>query len=515
MPMTHRFGPFRLDPDAGILFHGTEPLPVGQRAVALLRVLLESAGAPVPKDVLISAAWPGLAVEDNNLTVQIAALRRALEDAAQGAAWIETIPRRGYRYVGPTVAPSTPGDDARSRPALALPDQPSIAVLPFANLSGDPTQEYFADGIVDDIITGLSRVKWLFVIARSSTFTYKGRTVDVKQVGVELGVRYVLEGTVRKAADRIRVTVQLIIAATGAQVWAERYDRSLGDIFALQDEIAMSVVGAIEPSLRQAEVERVARQRPESLGAYDLALRALPDVYGAMPATVSKALILLDRALSLEPTYATAHGYAAMCHHCLFLRNGLHEHNRIASIHHAQAALSHGKDDAVALTFAAFSLGMDAHDRPAALAAFEAALDLSPSLALAYILGAAVLSWAGDAPRTIDWARRALRLSPFDPWKFIAYRSLALAHFLMAQHELAAEAARRAVQFNPGFGSSYMLLAAPLMKLGRHAEATAAVARLLEREPAFSMSGQFKGVDCAPPLAAALVGALRGMGIPD
>jgi len=216
----------------------------------------------------------------------------------------------------------------------------------------------------------------------------------------------------------------------------------------------MSVVGAIEPSLRQAEVERVTRQRPESLGAYDLALRALPDVYGAMPATVTKALVLLDRALAIEPTYATAHGYAAMCHHCLFLRNGLQEQNRAASIRHAQAALSHGNDDAVALTFAGFSLGMDAHDRAAA---FAAALDLSPSLAVAYILGAAVLSWAGQAPRTIDWAQRALRLSPFDPWKFIAYRSLALAHLLTAEYELAAEAARRAVQFNPGFGSSYML----------------------------------------------------------
>ena len=515
MSTIHRFGPFRLDADAGILFRGTEPAALGQRAVALLRVLLERAGAPVSKEVLINAAWAGLVVEENNLTVQIAALRRMLEDAAQGAAWIETMPRRGYRYVGPPVATENPLEDVRSASSLALPEQPSIAVLAFANLSGDPSQDYFADGIVDEIITSLSRVKWLFVIARSSTFIYKGRAVDVKRVGAELGVRYVLEGTVRRAADRIRITAQLIVAATGAHVWAERYDRSLGDIFALQDEVAMSVVGAIEPSLRQAEVERVTRQRPESLGAYDLALRALPDVYGAMPATVTKALVLLDRALAIEPTYATAHGYAAMCHHCLFLRNGLQEQNRAASIRHAQAALSHGNDDAVALTFAGFSLGMDAHDRAAAFAAFEAALDLSPSLAVAYILGAAVLSWAGQAPRTIDWAQRALRLSPFDPWKFIAYRSLALAHLLTAEYELAAEAARRAVQFNPGFGSSYMLLAAPLMKLGRRADAGVAVARLMEREPAFRLSGQLKGVDCAPPLAAALVNALAGANVPE
>jgi len=234
-----------------------------------------------------------------------------------------------------------------------------------------------------------------------------------------------------------------------------------------------------------------------------------------MPATVTKALVLLDRALALEPTYATAHGYAAMCHHSLFLRDGFQEQNRVASIRHAHAAILHGKDDAVALTFAGFSLGMDAHDRAAAFAAFDAALDLSPSLALANILGAAVLSWAGEAPRTIDWAQRALRLSPFDPWKFIAYRSLALAHFLMARYDLAAEAARRAVQFNPGFGSSYMLLAAPLVKLGRHEEAGVAVARLIEREPSFRLSGQLKGVDCAPALADALVDALAGTGIPE
>jgi TolB-like protein len=515
MSKMHQFGPFRLDDDAGILFLGTEPAALGQRAIALLRVLLERAGAPVSKEVLIKAAWPGLAVEDNNLTVQIAALRRVLEQAAQDSSWIETLPRRGYRYVGPPVVTEDPRAEAGSAPLLPLPEQPSVAVLPFANPSGDSAQDYFADGIADDIITALSRVKWLFVIARSSTFAYKDRAVDVKRMGAELGVRYVVEGTVRKAGDRVRVTVQLIVAATGAQAWAERYDRSMGDIFALQDEIAMSVVGAIEPSLRQAEVERVKRKRPDNLGAYDLALRALPDVYGAMPATVTRALVLLDRALAIEPTYATAHGYAAMCHHCLFLRNGLQEHNRAASIRHAQAAIACGNDDAIALTFAGFSLGMDAHDRASALAAFDAALDLSPSLALTYILGAAVLSWAGEAPRTIDWAQRALRLSPFDPWKFIAYRSLALAHFLLARYDLAAEAARKAVQSNPGFGSSYLLLAAPLVKLGRHEEARVAVAHLMEREPAFRLSGQFAGVDCAPALAAALLGALGATGVPE
>ena len=197
-----------------------------------------------------------------------------------------------------------PGGGATETPALALPDKPSIAVLPFQNMSGDPEQEYFADGMVEDIITGLSRIKWLFVIARNSTFTYKGRATDVKQVGRELGVRYVLEGSVRKAADRVRVSGQLIDAATGAHVWAQRFDRRLEDIFALQDEITLNVVGAIEPSLRDEEIGRAKRKRPDSLDAYDLVLRAIPHVYLAMPEEEAKALPLLEQALVLDPSYA-------------------------------------------------------------------------------------------------------------------------------------------------------------------------------------------------------------------
>ena len=419
-------------------------------------------------------------------------------------------PVRVYKY--PLDATTTATANSTD---IALPNKPSIAVLPFQNMSGDPEQEYFADGMVDDIITGLSRIKWLFVIARNSTFTYKGRAVDVKQVGRELGVRYVLEGSVRSASGRLRITGQLINAESGAHVWAERYDRKVDDVFALQDEITLSTVGAIEPSLRQAEVERVKRKRPENLNAYDLALRALPDVYAVMPAPVTKALVLLNQALTLEPNYATAHGYAAMCHHSLFLRGGFKEENRAESIAHAQAAIAHGQDDSTALTLAAFSMAMDAHDRGAALAAFEAALAISPSSALTYFLGAGSLAWAGEAERTIEWAQCGLRLSPFDPFKFIAYRGLAKAHFLRGRYDEAADAARKAIQFNPKFGSSYILLAAPLAKLGQHEEAKKCVMQLLEREPAFRLSRQFAGVNCAPTLAAALSEALRPVGVPE
>jgi TolB-like protein len=511
------FGPFRLDADAGILFHGAEPTPLGQRAVALLALLAERPGAPVSKEALIEAAWPGLAIEDSNLTVQIAAVRRVFDDLAGGAGWIETLPRRGYRYVGPAVAAAHPDRAAGlpASPALRLPDKSSVAVLPFSNLSGDTEQDYFTDGVVDDIITGLSRINWLFVIARNSTFTYKGRAVDVKQVGRELGVRYVLEGSVRKALDRVRITGQLIDVSTGAHVWAERYDRRSDDIFALQDEIALSVVGAIAPSLRRAEVNRVKRKRPDSLDAYDLVLRAQPDVDSGMPEQVTRALVLLERSIALEPAYALAHGNAAMCHHCLFLRAGLQEVNRAASIRHARSAIIHGQDDALALTWAGFSIGMDGHDRAAAFTALEAALAISPSSALTYILGSVILGWGGEAERAIEWSERGVRLSPFDSWAWAAFDAQAMGHFHRGRYEEAAHAAYRSVQANPAHSITYVQLAAALAKFGRLDEARAAAARVLELHPTFRYSRQFAGVNCAPALAASLGDALRAAGLPE
>jgi TolB-like protein/Tfp pilus assembly protein PilF len=509
------FGRFALDVGLGVLFDGSEPTLLGQRGVALLRLLLERAGSPVGKDALIEAAWPGLVVEESNLTVQIAALRRVL-DRGEGAGWIQTLPRRGYRYVGPPVArASVRTNDAAPPTALPLPDKPSIAVLPFADLSGGTAQGYFIDGMVDDIITGLSRINWLFVIARNSSFAYKVRNVDVKQVGRELGVRYVLEGSARRLLDRVRVSVQLIDASTGAHLWAERYDRRSRDIFALQDEIALSVVGAIAPSLRRAEVERVKRSRPDSLDAYDLVLRAQTDVDSGMPESVTRALVLLERAIELDPAYALAHGNAAMCHHCLFLRGGLQEMNRAASIRHARLAIAHGRDDALALTWAGFSVGMDAHDRAAAFTALEAALAISPSSALTYILGSVILGWSGEAERAIEWSERGVRLSPFDSWAWAAFDAQAMGHFHRGRYEEAARAAYRSVQANPGHSITYVQLSAALARLGRLEEARSAAARVLELHPTFRYSRQFVGVNCAPELATSLGNALRAAGLPE
>jgi adenylate cyclase len=398
---------------------------------------------------------------------------------------------------------------------LARPDKPSIAVLPFQNMSGDAEQEYFADGMVEDIITGLSRFKWLFVIARNSTFAYKGRSVDIKQVGHELGVRYALEGSVRKAAGRVRITTQLIDAETGAHVWAERYDRSMDDIFALQDEITLSTVAAIEPSVRRAEIERAKRKRPENLDAYDLVLRATPLADTGMPDGASQALPFLERAISLDPNYALAHGQAAFCHEILYIRAGRREETRSAAIRHAHSAIALGPDDASALVYGGIAIGLVEHDRALAQEVFESALAVSPSAAWAYLWGALILGWGGDAERAIEWGERGIRLSPFDPWITAALHGISMGHFLNGRYDDAAKAARRAIRSKPGFSISHMFLAAALAKLGRMDEAKAAAERVLQLQPNFSSKGQCTGIGCVPILAVPLIEALRTAGLPE
>ena len=266
---------------------------------------------------------------------------------------------------------------------LALPDKPSIAVLAFQNMSGDPEQEYFADGIVEEIITGLSRIKWLFVIARNSSFIYKGKAVDVRQVGRELGVRYVLEGAVRRAGNRVRITAQLLEAESGAHLWADRYDGKPEDVFDLQDQITERVVGVVEPSLRQSEIERSRRKRPENLDAYDLYLRALPHMVSLMPADARIAARFLEDALKLDPKYAAAHAFIAWCHEICFHRGGFNEADNIAGLRHARTAIASGTDDATALAVAAFVISNLSKDHKAALSAIERALSLNPSSAMA------------------------------------------------------------------------------------------------------------------------------------
>ena len=520
--MLFQFDKFLLDTDRRELTGGNGVVVhVEPQVFDLLLHLAENANRVVTKDELIERVWNGRAVSDAALNSRINAARRAIGDSGEKQAIIRTVQRRGF-LLAADVTTQASGAAATQRnaraegtpPGLALPDKPSIAVLPFQNLSGDPAQDYFADGMVEDIITGLSRIKWLFVIARNSTFTYKGQPVDVKRIGRELGVRYVLEGSVRKAGERVRISAQLVEAESSVHLWAQRYDSRLDDIFALQDEITLSVVGAIEPSLRDAEIERVKRKRPDNLDAYDLVLRAIPHVYIAAPEEAAKAMPLLERALELEADYAGAHGLLAWCHLILFVRGGFNESNRASATRHARAAVTHGRDDAAALAMGAFAIGLAEHDRVAAGEAFERALALSPSSALTLFLGAVALAYAGEAERAIDWAERALRLSPRDRLAFAGYQALAISHFQCARYNEAATAANRAVLSNPSFSVSHSLLAAALAKLGRTQEAKAAAAQVLALPPSFSSGGYCAAIGIVPALAEALTAAWRAAGLP-
>ena len=323
--MIYRFGEFTLDSERLELRCGEELRATEPQVFSLLAYLIDKRDRVVSKDELIDAVWNGRIVSDSTLTTRINALRRAEDDDGKAQAVIRTFVRRGFRFVADVRESSRPdlrqhattssargADPFLPKAELTLPDKPSIAVLPFDNMSGDHDQAYFADGIAKEIITALSKFGWFFVTARNSTFSYKGRSVEVRQIGKELGVRYVLEGSVRKAGERVRVTVQLIDATPGNHIWAERYDREIGDVFALQDEITETVTATITPQLLVAESERAKRKPPESMQAWELVMRAIPLIWRLNGLDLAKAQQLLRDAVERDPGYAEAHGYSAL-----------------------------------------------------------------------------------------------------------------------------------------------------------------------------------------------------------
>jgi TolB-like protein/class 3 adenylate cyclase len=373
---------------------------------------------------------------------------------------------------------------------LALPDKPSIAVLPFTNMSGDPEQDYFADGIAEDIITALSHFKALFVIARNSSFTYKGRAVDVKQVGRELGVRYVLEGSVRKAANRVRITGQLVDAATGAHLWSERFDGGLGDIFDLQDQVTESVVGAIAPALEKAEIERARRKPTESLDAHALYLRGLARLYqfGNRQAN-GEALRLFNSAIELDPDFASAYARAAFCY-VSAKANGwiavtpseIAEATRLA-----QRAVELGKDDAIALAVSGWALAFIVRDLEVGAGLVDRALVLNSNSAEAWSFGGWVKNWLGEPEAAIERFARAMRLSPLDP-SLRTPSGTAHAHFFLGRYDEAASWAAMALQDNPDYQPGLRIAAASNAMAGRPEQAHKAVARLRLLNPTLRVS---------------------------
>jgi adenylate cyclase len=393
--------------------------------------------------------------------------------------------------------------------------KPSIAVLPFTNMSGDPEQEYFCDGMVEEVITGLSRIKWLSVISRNSSFIYKNKPVVMKDVADKLGVRYVLEGGVRKAGNRVRISAQLIDAETGAHLWAEQYDRLLDDVFALQDEITMSVIGAIEPNLRKAETDRVKRQRPSNLNAYDLVLRAMPSTYAAMPKEANIAIPLLEEALKLEPHYGAAHAFMSWCYHARYTRGGLKEDDRLAAVRHARAAVAHGSDDATSIGIAGFVTAMDERDTVTALKLFDRALELSNSNVFALSCSTIPLAYMGKTDLAMERAQRAIRLSPFDSLNFRSYVGLAVVYCNQRKFNEAAAAARSAIDANPSFSNAHAILAAARASSARPRWNSAALREVFALQPGFTIAVFGKLADFDPAMWCNLADAWRQLGVPE
>jgi adenylate cyclase len=373
---------------------------------------------------------------------------------------------------------------------LALPDRPSIAVLPFQNMSGDSEQDYFADGMVEDITTALSRIRWLFVIARNSSFTYKGRSVEVKQIGRELGVRYVLEGSVRKSGDRVRISGQLIDASTGAHLWAERFDGELSDIFGLQDRVTASVVGTIAPRLEQAEIERAKRKPTESLDAYDYFLRGMAAFHEFTPATHEVALALFGRAMALDPSFASSYGMAAR-RYLQRLGYGWSKDRALEAVEAerlARRAAELGKDDAVVLCSAGLALAVVANELDDGVDMIERAVALNPNLAWAWLSSAVVKGFTGEPEAAIEHAARAMRLSPQDLQIFAMQMATALGHFFAGRDAEAFSWAALSVRTQSNFFLANCVAAASGALAGRRADAEKAMARIRQINPSLRLS---------------------------
>ena len=458
------FEDYVLDLDRRELTRGSKAIAIGPQVFDLLVYLVQNREHVVSKDNLLDAVWGGRIVSESTLTSHINAVRKAIGDNGEEQRLVRTIARKGFRFVGEVREADAPdgfsspkaepaASDETAAPARTLPDKPSIAVLAFQNLSGDPEQEYFADGVVEDIITALSRIRWLFVIARNSSFTYKGRAVDVKQVSRELGVRYVLEGSVRKAANRVRITGQLIDAAAGTHLWAERFEGSLDDIFELQDQVAASVVGAIAPQLERAEIERAKRKPTENLGAYDYYLRGMADLQRGTREAIDEALPLFEKAIELDPDFASAYGTAAWCHFWRKVNGWMIDPKREAAegARLARRAVELGRDDAVALARGGHALAHFAGDLDGGIALHDRAVMLNPNLAAAWFLGGFLRVWHGEPDAAIEHFARAMRLSPLDPETYRMQAGMATAHLFAGRFDAASSLADKASSDLPSF----------------------------------------------------------------
>jgi TolB-like protein len=522
------FGDCVLDRDRRELTRGSEVISISPKAFDLLVHLVENREHVVSRDDLLQAVWDGRIVSESTLTSHINAVRKAIGDSGEEQRLIRTLARKGFRFVGDVQELQSP-DDVGPKPGfakpdetrdatLALPDKPSIAVLSFLNLSGDPEQEYFADGVVEDIISALSRIRWLFVIARNSSFTYKGRAVDVKQVGRELGVRYVLEGSVRKAANRVRITGQLIDATTAAHLWADRFEGTLDDIFELQDQMTASVVGAIAPQLERAEIERAKRKPTENLDAYDYYLRGRTKLNEGTREAIGEGLAFFGKAIELDPDFASAYAMAAWCHFWRKVNGWMVDRPKEVAegARLARRAVELGKDDAVALTRGGHALAHFVGDLDASIALVDRALVLDPNLAAAWFLGGFLRAERGDPDQAIEFFTRAMRFSPLDPEMFRMQAGMAMAHLFAGRFEIASSWAEKAYEDLPSFLMVVCVIAASHALAGQPDDAERAMQHVRQLDPTLRLSNLKDWIPIRrPEHLATFAEGLRRAGLPE
>jgi TolB-like protein/Tfp pilus assembly protein PilF len=495
------FGDCEIDVDRRELRRARLPVHVEPQVFDLLVYLAQNRERVISKDDLIASVWGGRIVSDSTLTSRINAARKAIGDSGAGQKLIRTIPRKGIRFVAAVrtrpdgvkpaaaAAPSPDHNGPEPSPAaLPLPDRPAIAVLPFSNMSGDPEQEYFSDGISEDIITALSKLRWFFVIARNSSFMYKGKAVHMKQVADELGVRYVLEGSVRRSGDRVRITAQLNDVSTGSHIWAERYDRELADVFAVQDEITESIVAAIEPQLYAAENFRARRKPPGSLDAWDLVMRALSHYWRVTRQDNMVAQALLEKAIAIDPNYGQALGVLATSH-TFSAHMGWAEMATVAPLAEraALAAVEADSED----PWAHHGLGyayLFARRFDDSLAESELALRLNPNFSLAQAFYGVTLCYCGRWEEGDLAGRRALRLSPRDPLSAIYYGIVAYAQFAGRNYDEAIRLSHEAIRQRGDFVGGHRVLTAAAGMAGQHDVASAALQELRRAQPNISLA---------------------------
>lgn len=516
--MLYLFDDFVLDRARRELRRAGDLVPIEPQVFDLLHYLIEQRERVVSRDDLIAAVWGGRIVSESALSTQISAARFAIADSGEAQRLIRTSPRKGVRFVGAVREENLPQVPLQPATAgLTLPDKPSIAVLPFTNMSGDREQDYFADAMAEEITTALSRCNWLFVIARNSSFTYKGKNVDVRQVGRELGVQYVVEGSVRRSGNRLRFAGQLIDATSGAHIWADRFDGQMTDVFDLQDQFTGSVVAAIEPSVQLAEIGRLKRKPTANLDAYDLFLRAQQLEYEFTEESLTAALQHLRQALAIDSGYAPAMALAGYCY--AVRRNQGWAKDPQAEVAegllYVTRAIELGSEDPNVMWMAARAVWHLSEDGHRARELGYRSLRLNPNSAVAL----AITAWAevrlGNAEKCIELCARAERLNPRDPRGWLIANSLGIAHFIERRFEPAARCFENALLRNPRFAIALRNLAATYAMLGEKEKAAATIEEVLKLEPHLTLGKLRERASIFAENWHGFADGLRMAGLPD